>query len=154
MEARHRQPLSAHWGAGTTSSSDAQFFRAGGRGEVRSHANPHYGPVPGVKFYTHLSDQFGPYHTHVIAATAHEAPHVLDGPLYHESSLVIDEHYTGPGGFSDHLFAACRLLGFRYAPLIRDLKKKRLYTIPGVIVPPELAPWVAGPIHMKAIHDH
>ncbi len=115
IDAQHRQPLSAHWGAGTTSSSDAQFFRAGARGEVRSHAHPHYGPDPGVKFYTHLSDQFGPYHTNVIAATAHEAPHVLDGLLYHESSLVIDEHYTDTGGFSDHLFAVCRLLGFRYA---------------------------------------
>ena len=74
-----------------------------------------------MKFYTHLSDQFGPYHTNVIAATAHEAPHVLDGLLYHESSLVIDEHYTDTGGFSDHLFAVCRSLGFRYAPRIRDL---------------------------------
>ena len=78
----------------------------------------------------------------------------MDGLLYHESSLVIDEHYTDTGGFSDHLFAVCRLLGFRYAPRIRDLKKKRLYTIPGVIVPPALAPWVAGPINMRAIHDH
>lgn len=60
----------------------------------------------------------------------------MDGLLYHESSLVIAEHYTDTGGFSDHLFAVCRLLGFRYAPRIRDLKKKRLYTIPGVSAPP------------------
>ena len=107
-----------------------------------------------MKFYTHLSDQFGPYHTNVIAASAHEAPHVLDGLLYHESSLVIDEHYTDTGGFSDHIFAVCRPLGFRYAPRIRDLKEKRLYTIPGVIVPPELTPLVAGHINMKVIQDH
>ena len=37
--------------------------------------NLHYGQDPGVKFYTHLSDQFGPFHTKVIAATANEAPH-------------------------------------------------------------------------------
>ena len=43
IDAQHRQPLSAHWGSGTTSSSDAQFFRAGGRGEVRGHVNLHYG---------------------------------------------------------------------------------------------------------------
>lgn len=154
IDAQHRQPLSSHWGSGTTSSSDAQFFRAGGRGEVGGHVNLHYGQDPGVKFYTHLSDQFAPYHTNVIAATAHEAPHVIDGLLYHESSLVIDEHYTDTGGFSDHVFAVCRLLGFRFAPRIRDLKEKRLYTIPGVIVPPELASLVAGPINMKVIHDH
>jgi hypothetical protein len=30
IDAQHRLPLAAHWGSGTTSSSDAQFFRAGG----------------------------------------------------------------------------------------------------------------------------
>ena len=94
IDAQQRQPLAAHWGSGTTSSSDAQFFRAGGRGEVRALVNLHDGQDPGVKFYTHLSDQFGPFHTKVIAATANEAPHVLDGLLYHQSSLVIDEHYN------------------------------------------------------------
>jgi TnpA family transposase len=63
--------------------------------------------------------------TKVIAATANEAPYVLDGLLYHQSSLVIN--YTDTGGFSDHVFAMCRLLGLRFAPRIRDLKEKRLY---------------------------
>ena len=134
-------PLAAHWGTGTTSSSDAQFFRAGARGEVGGLVNLHYGQDPGVKFYTHLSDQFGPFHTKVIAATANEAPYVLDGLLYHQSSLVINEHYTDTGGFSDHVFAMCRLLGFRFAPRIRDLKEKRLYVLPGMTVLPELASW-------------
>ena len=136
IDAQHRQPLAAHWGSGTTSSSDAQFFHAGARGKVGGLVNLHYGQDPGVKFYTHLSDQFGPFHTKVIAATANEAPYVLDGLLYHQSSLVINEHYTDTGGFSDHVFAMCRLLGFRFAPRIRDLKEKRLYVLPGMTVPP------------------
>ena len=175
IDAQHRQPLAAHWGSGTTSSSDAQFFRAGGRGEVRALVNLHDGQDPGVKFYTHLSDQFGPFHTKVIAATANEAPHVLDGLLYHQSSLVIDEHYTDTGGFSDHVFAMCRLLGhafalketgtvmtasvllcasarFRFAP-IRALKEKRLYLLPGMTVPPEFASLVAGATNVRAISD-
>jgi TnpA family transposase len=154
IDVQHRQPLAAHWGSGTTSSSDAQFFRAGGRGEVGGLVNLHYGQDPGVKFYTHLSDQFGPYHTKVIAATANEAPHVLDGLLYHQSSLVINEHYTDTGGFSDHVFAMCRLLGFRFAPRIRDLKEKRLYLLPGMTVPPEVGSLVAGTISVRAITDH
>jgi TnpA family transposase len=154
IDAQHRQPLAAHWGGGNTSSSDAQFFRAGGRGEVGGMVNLHYGQEPGVKFYTHISDRFGPFNTKVIAATANEAPHVLDGLLYHESSLVINEHYTDTGGFSDHVFAMCRLLGFRFAPRIRDLKEKRLYVLPGMTVPPELASLVAGTINLRAISDH
>jgi TnpA family transposase len=123
-------------------------------GPTKLLVNLHYGQDPGVKFYTHLSDQFGPYHTKVIAATANEAPHVLDGLLYHQSSLVINEHYTDTGGFSDHVFAICRLLGFRFAPRIRDLKEKRLYLLPGMTAPPELAPMVAGTINLRAISDH
>ena len=154
IDAQNREHLAAHWGSGTTSSSDGQFFRAGGRGEVGGLVNLHYGQEPGVKFYTHLSDQFGPYHTKVIAATANEAPHVLDGLLYHQSSLVINEHYTDTGGFSDHVFAMCRLLGFRFAPRIRDLKEKRLYLLPGMTTPPELAPMVAGAINLRVVSDH
>jgi hypothetical protein len=116
--------------------------------------NLHYGQDPGVKFYTHLSDQFGPFHTKVIDATANEAPHVLDGLLYHKSSLIISEHYTDTGGFSDHVFAMCRLLGFRFAPRIRDLKEKRLYILPGVTVPSELVSLEAGVINPRAISDH
>jgi hypothetical protein len=78
------------------------------------------------------------------AASAHEAPHVLDGLLYHESCLVIDEHYTDTGGFSDHVFAVCRAFGFRFAPRICNLKEKRLYSMPGVKVPPELEFLVTG----------
>jgi TnpA family transposase len=152
IDAQHRQPLAAHWGSGATSSSDAQFFRAGGRGEVGGLVNLHYGQDPGVKFYTHLSDQFGPFHTKVIAATANEAPYVLDGLLYHQSSLVINEHYTDTGGFSDHVFAMCRLLEL-HAPRIRDLKDKRLYLLPGMTVPPEFAALVAGAINVRVISD-
>src|SRR5438270_7291462 len=123
-------------------------------GEVGGLVNLHYGLDPGVKFYTHLSDQFGPFHTKVIAATANEAPYVLDGLLYHQSSLVINEHYTDTGGFSDHVFAMCRLLGFRFAPRIRDLKEKRLYVLPGMTMPPELASLAAGAINLRVISDH
>jgi TnpA family transposase len=74
--------------------------------------------------------------------------------LYHQSSLVINEHYTDTGGFSDHVFAMCRLLGFLFAPRIRDLKDKRLYILPGMTVPPELASLVAGATNLRVITDH
>jgi hypothetical protein len=129
IDAQHALPLASLWGDGTTSSSDGQHFSAGGPGETMNVVNARYGISPGVSFYTHISDQFGPYHTKVIAATAHEAPHVLDGLLCHESSLDIEEHYTDTGGFTDHVFAVSALLGFRFAPRIRDLGDKKFYTL-------------------------
>ena len=102
----------------------------GGRGEATGQVNLKYGNDPGVTFYTHLSDQYGPYHTKAINAAARDATYVLDGLLYHESDLRIEEHYTDTAGFTDHVFGLCHLLGFRFAPRIRDLADKRLY-VPG-----------------------
>jgi len=99
VDAIHAQPFTALWG--DTSSSDGQFFRAGGHGEARADHNAHYGSEPGTKFYTHVSDRFAPFYTKVIAANASEAAHVLDGLLHHESSLVIREHYTDTGGATE-----------------------------------------------------
>jgi Tn3 transposase DDE domain len=99
---------------GTTSSSDGQYFCAGGRGEALADINAPrqragrrflYAHLRSV--YTHISDQFGPFYTKVIAATATEAPHVLDGLLYHQTGLQIEEHYTDTGGVTDHVFGLC-----------------------------------------------
>ncbi|MGE1966726.1 Tn3 family transposase [Klebsiella pneumoniae] len=48
---QYRHAFAAHWGDGTTSSSDGQRFRAGGRGESTGHVNPKYGSEPGRLFY-------------------------------------------------------------------------------------------------------
>jgi TnpA family transposase len=96
----HGLPFAAHWGDGTTSSSDGQYFRAGGRGEAAGQVNARYGQEPGVTFYTHLSDQYAPFHTQVISTTVRDATYVLDGLLYHESDLRLEEHYTDTAGFA------------------------------------------------------
>ena len=63
----------------------------------------------------------------IIAANASEAADILDGLLHHECSLEIREHYTDTAGAIDHVFGLCHLLGFRFAPRIRDLADRRLY---------------------------
>jgi TnpA family transposase len=93
--------------------SDGQYFRAGGCGEAAGQINAHYGGDAGVLFYTHVSDQYAPFHTQMINATVRDATYVLDGLLYHESDLRIEEHYTDTAGFTDHVFAPMHLLGFR-----------------------------------------
>ena len=72
INAHHALPLAAAWGAGTTSSSDGQYFRAGRRGSGHSSINAKYGTDPGVLFYTHVSDQYGPFRSKVISATTGE----------------------------------------------------------------------------------
>jgi TnpA family transposase len=148
----HRMPFAAHWGTGTTSSSDGQFYRVSGLGEQAGYVNLRYGTEPGITLYTHISDQYAPFHIKPITATVRDATHVLDGLLYHESDLRIEEHYTDTNGFTDHVFALCHALGFRFAPRIRDLKEKRLYVPDDPKNYPELKNFLGDkPINTKVI---
>ena len=153
VNAHHQLPFAAHWGEGTTSSSDGQRFRAGGHGESAGNRNAKYGSEPGVLFYTHLSDQYAPFYTKVINANVRDATHVLDGLLYHESQLRIEEHYTDTAGFTDHVFALFHPLGFEFAPRISDLADKRVY-IPGKSADwPALAPLIGGSLNLKLMEQ-
>jgi len=149
--AQFRQPLATYWGDGTTSSSDGQNFKAGGRGQFAGQVNLKYGQEPGVQFYTHISDQYAPFHIKVINATVRDATHVLDGLLYHESDLRIKEHYTDTAGFTDHVFALMPPLGFRFAPRIRDLADKRLYIRGKAKQYPTLGALIGGNVNVKQI---
>ncbi|WP_152872003.1 Tn3 family transposase [Deinococcus terrestris] len=147
-------PLAALWGDGTTSSSDGQRFPTGGRGKTFGHLNAKYGREPGVLFYTHLSDQYAPFHTKVITANVRDALHVLDGLLYHLSELKIKEHYTDTAGYTEQVFALCHLLGFRFAPRIRDLGETRLYTPEVASAYGLLEPLVAQRLNLRLIREH
>ena len=154
VDAIHAQPFTKIWGNGDTSSSDGQFFRAGGHGEARADYNAKYGSEPGVKFYTHVSDRYAPFHTKVIAASASEAAHILDGLLHHESSLEIREHYTDTAGAIDHVFGLCGLLGFKFAPRIRDLADRRLYVADARAAYAALTPMVGGTVDFRIIGEN
>jgi len=154
VDAIHAQPFTKIWGDGDTSSSDGQFFRAGGHGEARADYNAKYGSEPGVKFYTHVSDRYAPFHTKVIAANASEAAHILDGLLHHECSLEIREHYTDTAGAIDHVFGLCHLLGFRFAPRIRDLADRRLYVTDRRATYAALVPMIGGAVDFRVVGEN
>ena len=127
VDAQTKLPLSQVWGEGLTASADGQFFPVAGTGEAMNVVNMRYGRDPGIKAYTHVSDQYAPFATQSIPATAHEAPYILDGLLSNETGRNLREQYADTGGFTDHVFAICSLLGYTFAPRIRDLPSKRLH---------------------------
>ena len=151
VDYHHVLPHSAIWGPGTGSSSDGQFYRAGAKGEARADYNAKYGSDSGVLFYTHVSDRYAPFYNKVIAANAGEAAHVIDGLLDHESQLEIKEHATDTAGAVDHVFGLCHLLGFRFAPRIRDLSERRLYTLMPDAKYAALDQMIGGTVNAKAI---
>ena len=154
INAHHKLPFARHWGDGTTSSSDGQAFPISTRRPTTATINAKYGRDPTVTFYTHVSDQYGPFHTKVINSTVRDALHVLDGLLGHDTDLRIREHYTDTVGFTDQVFGTCHMLGFRFAPRIRDLGAHKIYPIAKPAKYPSLRPLIGGTVNTKRIEQY
>ncbi len=154
VNAQLGQSFAENWGDGTTSSSDGQRFRAGSKAESTGHINPKYGAEPGRMFYTHISDQYSPFSIKVVNVGVRDSTYVLDGLLYHESDLRIEEHYTDTAGFTDHVFALMHMLGFRFAPRIRDLKDTKLFVPKGDLDYYTLKSMIGGTLNTNIIQAH
>jgi TnpA family transposase len=123
---QHKLSLPLCWGNGSTSSSDGMRVQIGVSALNAEH-NPHYGSGKGTTIYRFVSDQFSSFYTKVINTSARDAVHVIDGLLHHETDLDIIEHYTDTAGFTEQTFGLCHLLGFRFAPRLRDVANVKLY---------------------------
>ncbi|GEC91045.1 MULTISPECIES: Tn3 family transposase [Paenibacillaceae] len=149
----HRRSLAAYWGDGSTSSSDGMRVQVG-VSSLSADPNPHYGSGKGATIYRFVSDQFSSFYTKVINTNARDAVHVIDGLLHHESDLSIEEHYTDTAGYTDQVFGLTHLLGFRFAPRLRDLSDSKLYVIGKPSDFPKLENLLRGQIDMKVIRDN
>lgn len=145
--------LSSYWGDGTTSSSDGMRVQVG-VSALHADANPHYGTGKGATIYRFVSDQFSSFYTKVINTNARDAVHVIEGLLHHETDLHIEEHYTDTAGYTDQVFGLTNLLGFRFAPRLRDLADSKLYTFEKPDQYPEMEKLLRGRINTKIIREN
>ena len=128
VDAQQSHAYAKIWGDGRLSSSDGQFFPAGGRGEATAAYNAKYGSQPGASAYGFISDRFASFYSRLISASEKEAPYVLDGLLHNEASLEISEHATDTAGATELIFALFPAFGMRLIPRIRNLGDRRLFT--------------------------
>src|SRR3546814_17607060 len=63
----------------------------------------------------------------------------------------VRQHFADTGGFTDHVLAACALLGYRFAPRIRDLPQKRLYAFTPNATPANVRALVGGKINERPL---
>ena len=150
---QHHLPLARNWGDGTTSSSDGMRVICGVRSLLASH-NPHYGSAQGVTMYRHTSDEYSAFYVNVINTNIRDAVHVIDGVLHHESELEIEKHFTDTAGYTEQIFGLSHLLGFMFAPRIRDIADSILYLIPGIHVAQCLTDVAFRSINTKIIEEN
>jgi TnpA family transposase len=112
---------------GKTSSSDGQRFEFR-RKSLQKTYSVRFGDFA-LEFYTFVADNFAPYFSCPKEATDRDASYVLDGILYNESELNIEEHYTDTHGYTEINFAAFSMLGRKFNPRIRGIQRQRIYRI-------------------------
>ena len=114
-----------HWGEGRTSASDAQRFAMPHRVLQQTYSTRFNDFA--LEFYSFVADNYAPFYSRPIECTDRDAPFVLDGVLYHESDLDLEEHYTDTHGYTEINFAAFAMLGMRFCPRIRNVHRQRIY---------------------------
>src|SRR5262249_929994 len=151
----HRLPLSQAWGSGMLSSSDGQRFPVSGKTRHARRMPPPLGYGMGVTFYSGSADQLSQYGTKFVPVTVRDSTYVLDEICNNETEWPIREHTTDTAGATEIIFALFDLLGFRFAPRLRDLSDRRLFASGPIDMQryPRLQPHVTGRINRPRILD-
>ena len=103
---------------------------------------------------TSSSDEYSAFYVNVINTNIRDAVHVIDGVLHHESELEIEKHFTDTAGYTEQIFGLSHLLGFMFAPRIRDIADSILYLIPGTHVSQCLTDVAFRSINTKIIEEN
>ena len=106
--------------------SDGQKFEVRTDSLNAGRSFKYFGKEQGVSVYTFMDERHLLWHSLVFSAADRESAYVIDG-LMRNDVVKSDIHSTDTHGYSEAIFGATYLLGFSYAPRIKNLKKQSLY---------------------------
>lgn len=110
----------------THTSSDGQKYRTSVESYNSNYSYKYLGLGKTVTVYTFNDDRHFLFHSTVISSTEREAAYVIDG-LMNNDVVKSDIHSTDTHGYSEMIFGVTHLLGFSFAPRIKNFKEQRLY---------------------------
>lgn len=143
-------PFSQHWGTGIASSSDGLRVPVVVNAPNAVYNARHFWYRRGITIVAHAADIWMPFYPQVMQDTS-EALYVIDALCHHETDFDIQEHYTDTASATYHVFALCRMLGFRFAPRIRAITRKYLYTVEPLTVDEALQPLIQGTVDSELV---
>ena len=116
---------SSRWGEGRTAASDGECFSLPDRVLQQTYSTRFSDFA--LEFYTFVADNYAPFYSLPIECTDRDAAFVLDGLVYNESELEIEEHYPDTHVYTELNFAAFAMLGLHFCPRIRGIQHQRIY---------------------------
>jgi TnpA family transposase len=110
--------------------SDGQKFEVRADSLNANYSFKYFGRGHGVSVYSFIDERNLLWYSIVISAAERESAYVIDGLMYNDV-IKSDIHSTDSHGYTESIFGATYLLGFSYAPRIKNLKRQRLYIFKG-----------------------
>lgn len=107
--------------------SDGQKFVMHGHSLNANYSFKYFGSGRGVSVYSFADERSATFHSTVISSSEREAAYVIDG-LLHNEVVKSTIHSTDTHGFSEIVFGVTHLLGYTFAPRIKNFKKSVLYS--------------------------
>ncbi len=108
-------------------SSDGQKYGVCVPSLNANHSFKYFGHDKGVTVYSFIDERHLLFYATVISAAEREAAYVIDG-LLHNEVIKSDIHSTDSHGFTEIVFGVTHLLGFSFAPRLKQLSRHRLYS--------------------------
>lgn len=106
--------------------SDGQKFEVRGDSLHASRSFKYFGQGQGVSAYTFVDERNFLWHSLMISAADRESAYVIDG-LMHNGVVKSDIHSTDTHGYTEAIFGLTHMLGFSFAPRIKNIGKQTLY---------------------------
>ncbi len=111
-------------------SSDGQKYEVSVDSLNANHSFKYFGQGRGVSSYNFIDERHFLFYSTMISSAEREAVYVIDG-LLHNDVIKSDIHSTDTHGYTEVLFGVMHMLGFTYAPRIKNLKEQRIYSFRG-----------------------
>ena len=109
-------------------SSDGQKFGVTVDSLNANHSFKYFGHGKGVSVCTFIDERNFLFHSTVVSSAEREAAYVIDG-LMHNDVVKSDIHSTDTHGYTDVVFGVMHLLGFSFAPRIKNVGNATLYSV-------------------------
>ena len=107
-------------------SSDGQKYNISVDSTNAGYSFKYFGTNKGVVAYTFIDESHRLFHSKIINVNERESGYVIDG-LLSNNTIKSDIHSTDTHGFSEVIFGVTNLLGFSFAPRIKNFKDQQLY---------------------------
>lgn len=107
-------------------SSDGQKYEVHGDSLNANYSYKYFGKGKGVSVYSFIDERHLLFYSTVISSSEREAGYVIDG-LMNNEVIKSNIHSTDTHGYTEIIFGLTHLLGFSFAPRIKDFKDKNLY---------------------------